>query len=136
MGKKIDYPRINKKIQDFMYEEEGNISRDKVLFIGSMLIILAAMVPSKVFAAHRSHSSHSSHSSHTSSARGGGHVSHESHESHQSHVSSSTGTGHSSSNVNNQTLNNSDSATVDSSSVDIAATIKTPQIPDPTPSLE
>ena len=29
--------KINKKINDFLYEEEGNISRGKILTVGSLL---------------------------------------------------------------------------------------------------
>ncbi len=32
-------PKINKKINDFLYEEEGNISRGKILTVGSLLLI-------------------------------------------------------------------------------------------------
>lgn len=157
---KINYPKINKNIQDFIYEEEGNISRDKVLFIGSMLIILAAMIPSKAFAGHRSHSSHASHSSHTSSAPPPGHASHESHASHASHTSSTgvqdpsltqrtsdatdstsiSGT-HSAvsaqadANTNTVSSTNSSSSTTTTGNETVTQTPGTPQIPDPTPKM-
>ena len=87
------FPEIKKSIEDFIYEEEGNITRNKVIAMGTMMLILSLMMYDEVFAAHRSHSSHSSHASHSSGSGGGIHGSHESHVSHSSHVSSS---GHSS----------------------------------------
>ena len=82
---------VSRKISDFLYEEEGNISRGKILTIGSLMLVAGILFSNYVFAAHRSHSSHSSHSSHRS-----GSGSHYSHQSHQSHTSSSTHTSHSS----------------------------------------
>ena len=83
------FPQIKKGIEDFMAEEEGNISRSKVAMIGSIMVVLAVMLAdSEIFAAHRSHSSHSSHSSHRSGSSGY-HSSHVSHVSHKSHVSGS-----------------------------------------------
>ena len=61
MDKKDIFPQIKKGIEDFMQEEEGNISRSKVAMIGSMMVILGVMLAdSDVYAAHRSHSSHRS----------------------------------------------------------------------------
>ena len=94
---------IEKTIIDFLFEEEGNITRNKVLTVGSMMLIMGIIMTMDTFAAHRSHSSHSSHSSHKSHSSGyGGHSSHESHSSHVSHSSSSYGT-HSSSTVSSTT---------------------------------
>ena len=31
--------KVNRKISDFLYEEEGNISRGKILTVGSLLLI-------------------------------------------------------------------------------------------------
>lgn len=91
MSEKL-FPKIIKSIEDFLYEEEGNITRNKVLTIGSMMLIMGVILGTDAFAAHRSHSSHKSHSSHSSHSSGsGGHSSHESHVSHTSHVSSSGG---------------------------------------------
>lgn len=82
------FPQIRKGLEDFMNEEEGNISRSKVAMIGSMMVILGVMlVDGNAYAAHRSHSSHRSHNSHSS-----GWGSHESHQSHQSHTSHSSST--------------------------------------------
>lgn len=32
-------PKIKKSIEDFLFEEEGNITRNKVLTVGSMMLI-------------------------------------------------------------------------------------------------
>ena len=74
----LSFPHVEQKIEDFLYDEEGNIPVGKVLTIGSMILILGLLMDA--FAAHRSHSSHSSHQSGYS----GGHSSHTSHASHQS----------------------------------------------------
>ena len=55
-------PKIIKSIEDFLYEEEGNITRNKVLMVGSMMLIMGAIMSMEAFAAHRSHSSHRSRS--------------------------------------------------------------------------
>lgn len=81
--KMVSFPHVEKKIEDFLYDEEGNIPVGKVLTIGSMILILGLLMADDAFAAHRSHSSHSSHSSHQS-GYSGGHSSHVSHASHQS----------------------------------------------------
>ena len=79
----LSFPHVEQKIEDFLYDEEGNIPVGKVLTIGSMILILGLLMADDAFAAHRSHSSHSSHSSHQS-GYSGGHSSHTSHASHQS----------------------------------------------------
>lgn len=100
MDKNEIFPQIKKGLEDFMNEEEGNISRSKVAMIGSMMVILSVMLAdSSVYAAHRSHSSHSSHRSHSShtSHSSGSHSSHGSHSSgHSSHSSHSNHNSHSS----------------------------------------
>ena len=53
MDKKDIFPQIKKGIEDFMQEEEGNISRSKVAMIGSMMVILGVMLAdSDVYASH------------------------------------------------------------------------------------
>ena len=79
----LSFPHVEQKIEDLLYDEEGNIPVGKVLTIGSMILILGLLMADDAFAAHRSHSSHSSHSSHQS-GYSGGHSSHTSHASHQS----------------------------------------------------
>lgn len=81
------FPKIHRSISDFLYEEEGNIPRSKMLMVGSMVLLLGILYAQDAFAAHKSHSSHRSHSSHSSHRSGSG--SHSSHQSHQSHVSHS-----------------------------------------------
>lgn len=96
MGESL-LPKIRKSIEDFLYEEEGNITRNRVLMIGSMMLIMGAILSMDALAAHSSHSSHKSHSSHSSGAYHRSHVSHTSHSSSQSHSShSSHSSGHSS----------------------------------------
>lgn len=92
-------PQVRNSIEQFLYEEEGKITRNKVLTVGSMMLIMGLLFATDVFAehsSHRSHSSHKSHSSHSSGSSGSGHSSHESHVSHSSHSSHSSGDGHSS----------------------------------------
>ena len=86
MDKENIFPTIKKGLEDFIQEEEGNISRSKVAMIGSMMVILGVMLADgSVYAAHRSHSSHrsGSHSSHSSHSSG----------SHSSHSSGSHSSG-------------------------------------------
>ena len=92
-------PKIKKSIEDFLYEEEGNITRNRVLMIGSMMLIMGAILSIDVFAAHgshKSHSSHKSHRSHSSHSSGAYHRSHVSHTSHSSSTHNSHSSGHSS----------------------------------------
>ena len=81
------FPKVKKSITAFLYEEEGNIPRNKLLTLGSMILLLSILYADEAFAGHRSHSSHSSHGSHGSSSHGSSHGSHSSHESHSSHQS-------------------------------------------------
>lgn len=90
------FPHLTKSISDFVYDEEGNIPRNRVLTVGAMLLLLSLAFADEAYAKHSSHSSHRSHSSH-SSGGGGGHVSHVSHSSHASHSSGSTHSSHGSS---------------------------------------
>ena len=83
MNQKI-VPKIKRSIEDFLYEEEGNITRNKILSVGSMVIIMGVLLATDAFAGHSSHRSHSSHKSHSS------------HSSHKSHSSHSSGSYHSS----------------------------------------
>ena len=75
----ILFPHVKKKIDDFLYDEEGNIPINKVMTIGSMMLVLGLLMADDAYAAHKSHSSHRSHSSHSSGY--GGHSSHSSHSS-------------------------------------------------------
>lgn len=93
------FPQIKKDIKDYLTEEEGNISRSKILTIGSLIVMMSVLLMDEVFAGHSSHSSHSSHGSHSSHVSHASHYSdgHVSHASHESHVSHESHTSHSSS---------------------------------------
>lgn len=130
--------QITKKLTDFLYEEEGNISRGKILTIGSLLLIAGLMFADDLWATHRSHSSHSSHRSHSSGS--GGHYSHVSHESHTSHSSGSSHSSHSSSSHNNLGTtphsNSSHSNVSEPAHSNVAPVVpdfNTPQTPNSTP---
>ena len=86
------FPEIQKSIQNYLYEEEGNITRNKLLMVGSLAVVMSVLFAMDASAAHASHSSHGSHGSHSSHSSS----SHASHASHESHVSSTT---HSSSGI-------------------------------------
>lgn len=86
-------------ISDYLYEEEANIDRRKIISIGTMLALAAILMATDAFAKHSSHSSHKSHSSHIShgsSSHSSGHSNHSNHSSHESHESHAS---HSSSNA-------------------------------------
>ena len=86
------FPEIKKSIQNYLYEEEGNITRNKLLMVGSLAVVMSVLFALDAEAGHRSHSSHSSghesHVSHQSHQSGSGHSSHSS-SSHSSHSSGS-----------------------------------------------
>ena len=103
------FPHINKAISNFMYDQEGNIPRNKILTVGTMMLLLSIMLVDEVLADHRSHTSHRSHSSH-SSGSGGGHYSHTSHQSHSSHTSGSSHSSHGSSTHSNTHSSHSSNA--------------------------
>jgi len=109
MDKSI-FPHIKKSIEDFVSDQEGNIPRNKVLTIGSMMLILSVLLADQAFAGHSSHRSHSSHSSHRSHSNSG-HYSHSSHSSHSSHTSSSTHSNHSNSHSSHSSSTHSSGTT-------------------------
>lgn len=90
------FPHVKHSLEDFMFDEEGNIPRSKILAIGSMMIVLSLMLTEKAFAAHRTHSSHRTHSTHRthSSHRSGGHTTHYTHSTHSTHGTHSTHSNH------------------------------------------
>lgn len=81
------FPTIKKSIETLIEDQEGNIPANKLLVLGTMMVVLGGILSVDAFAAHSSHRSHSSHSSHSS----GTSSYHESHVSHQSHESHSSG---------------------------------------------
>lgn len=103
----MDFPEIKKSIETLIEDEEGNIPGNKLLLLGTMIVILGSLFPIELMAGHRSHNSHRSHSSHrshghTSHTSHGSHSStttgaatHNDHNSHNSHSSASTGAVHS-----------------------------------------
>ena len=91
------FPEIQKSIQNYLYEEEGNITRNKLLMVGSLAVIMSVLFALDASAGHSSHRSHSSHSSHSSGTQSYDHASHSSHQSHVSHTSSTTHSSHASS---------------------------------------
>ncbi len=78
------FPNVKRAIEDFLFDEEGNIPRSKIISIGTMVMLLSVLYAQVAFAKHGSHSSHGSHGSH------GSHSSHvsSSHLSHGSHYNS------------------------------------------------
>ena len=84
------FPKFIKSIENLIEDEEGNIPGNKLLMLGTMVIILGSFLAPEAFAGHRSHSSHSSGSH-------GNHYSHSSHVSHQSHTSHANTASHSNS---------------------------------------
>ena len=42
--KKTLFPSIVKSLDDFLYEEEGNITRNKIVAMGTMVLILSFIV--------------------------------------------------------------------------------------------
>lgn len=92
------FPDIQKSISDYLYEEEGNITRNKLLMVGSMAVVMSVLFALEADAGHGSHKSHKAHTSHQS----GGHSSgHSNHGSHESHTSSSAHSSHGSSSHSN-----------------------------------
>ena len=123
---KVYFPEIKKKIESFMYEEDGNITRNKILTVGSMILIMGFVMYSDIFAAHSSHRSHSSHSSSKSSS-----ANHSSHTSHSSHSSSKGGSGYAS-HSSSSSHSSAGSYTYGGSSGSVSATPAVPAVP-PTP---
>ncbi len=80
---KSKLPKKKKNIKAFLSEEEGRITKQKILKFGLMVIGSAAALSSLMKAdstlAGSAHTSHGSHGSH------GSHASHGSHDSHGSH---------------------------------------------------
>ena len=99
MAQQNSLNRIIKSISDFLYEEEANIDRKKIISVGTMLALATIFMATDVFAKHGSHSSHGSHGSHGSHSSGSGHSSHSSsnHANHGSHESHASHTSHGSS---------------------------------------
>ncbi len=130
MDKKDIFPSIQKSITDLLNDEEGSIPRNKLVMLGTTIMLMSLMMSIDVMASHSSHRSHSSHSSHVSGG-GGDHYSHYSHVSHSSHVSgnghSSGGSSHSSGGGSHSSGGSSHSS--HSNSTPSAGSIPVPQVP-------
>lgn len=87
--KKINFPKVKSELQDFLYEEEGNVSRSKIITVGTLVMMATILSTYEAFAKHHSHSSHVSHGSHVSHNDHGSHGSHSSHSAHSNHNSHS-----------------------------------------------
>ena len=89
----FNFPKIKKTICDFLSEEDGSMTRKKVVAIGSILLIMSLLTPVDAYAKHVSHSSHvsgdgihsNSHSSHASAV-----TQHSNHASHYSTTATTT----------------------------------------------
>ena len=92
------FPKIKKSIQDFFNDEDGSITRNKVLMIGGMALVLGIILGDEIFAAHRTHYTHRTHSSHrTSNSKHGSHSSHyTSHSTHSNHYTHGSHSSHAS----------------------------------------
>ena len=55
------FPSVTKALGDYLSDEEGNITRSKVVTLAGIAIVLGTLYGLNVQASHRSHSSHSSH---------------------------------------------------------------------------
>ena len=96
MGEKDNsrvFPALTKALSNYLFDEEGNITRNRVVSVGAMAIVLGMLCSIDVFARHGSHVSHGSHSSHVSGSYVRSHSNHYSHSSHASHSSSTTTSG-------------------------------------------
>ncbi|MFA7101091.1 MAG: His-Xaa-Ser repeat protein HxsA3 [Bacilli bacterium] len=98
------FPKFARSISDLIEDEEGNIPGNRLLLLGTMVIIIGNMIAMDALLGHGSHSSHSSHASHASGSTHGNssgipssHGSHASHGSHSSHTSHSNTVAHSNS---------------------------------------
>lgn len=91
------FPKFKKNISDLIEDEEGNIPGNKLLMLGTMIVVLGSMMQmDAVQAVHGSHKSHASHRSGSSGSHGNAnHSSHRSHSSHSSHSNHSNHASHS-----------------------------------------
>ena len=88
------FPAIKRNIENLIEDQEGNIPANRLLILGTMILVLGSFLSIDAFAAHGSHKSHGSHGSHSSHSSGS-HGSHYNHGSHSSHVSHQSHTSHS-----------------------------------------
>ena len=89
------FPSIKKTIDDFINDDDGNITRNQLVTIGAMILVMSIMSGIDAYAKHGSHRSHGSHGSHSSTSYIRDHSNHASHSDHGSHESHSSHTSHS-----------------------------------------
>lgn len=92
---KYEFPSIQKTIEDFINDDDGNITRNHLVTIGAMILVMSIMSSMDAYAKHGSHRSHGSHGSHSSTSYIRSHTDHGSHSDHGSHDSHSSHTSHS-----------------------------------------
>ena len=68
--KEKPFPKLQKQLSDFLYDEEGSIPRSKIVSVGTMILLLTIFYTDQALARHRSHKSHVSHRSHRSHVNG------------------------------------------------------------------
>lgn len=90
------FPKFKKNISDLIEDEEGNIPGNKLLMLGTMIVVLGSMMQmdavQAVHGSHKSHTSHSSHGSHGDHGSHSSHISRSNHSNHSNHASHSNGT--------------------------------------------
>lgn len=98
-----NFPSVQKTIEDFINDDDGNITRSQMVTIGTLVLVMSIMSAIDAYAKHSSHGSHGSHQSHSSTSyirthsNHGSHSDHGSHQSHSSHTSHSNTASHSNS---------------------------------------
>lgn len=105
---KFNFPSIQKSVEDFIYDEDGNITRNKLVSIGTMIMVMAIVSAMNADAVHSSHRSHSSHVSHSSTSYIRSHSNHVSHSDHGSHASHASHTSHSNTSSHSNSLYSSE----------------------------
>lgn len=112
MANDFGFPKLKKKLSNFLNDEEGTILRSKAAVVGPMAVGTVLLMSKELtmsaeasrytsHLSHRSHASHSSNASHSNQATGStgdnsGHNNHANHASHSNtlpaHSSHSSGT--------------------------------------------
>lgn len=107
----LKFPKIDKALTDFLNDEDGNIARNKLVSIGSLILLMSIFYSDTVFAhgSHVSHSSHSSHESHSSTSYIRDHTNHSSHSNHGSHTNHGSHSSHNSHTSHSNTSSHSNS---------------------------
>lgn len=111
MNKNMDdlFPTVKKNIASLIEDQEGNVPGNKLLTLGTVVVILGSIIAVDALAAHRSHYSHRSHSSHRSGSTHSSHSSHDSHSSHENHSNHGSHSSHSSHTSHSNTASHSNS---------------------------